>query len=134
MADAYLRRLSIEKNLDLKVYSSGLDAQEGEPATNYAKIAISEYGGDLSNHRAQNTFNSNIEDMDIILCATVSHKQILLSKKPKLAGKVYTIKEFAYGNKAVSLDISDPWGYDISVYRHCAKEIVDAINIIVTKL
>ena len=39
-----------------------------------------EYGIDLSNHRATHIRNSKIEEMDIILCATTAHKNTQIDK------------------------------------------------------
>lgn len=38
-----------------------------------------------------------------------------------------------YGYPENDLDISDPWGYGIEVYKRCAKEIEDCINKIIEK-
>ena len=86
-----------------------------------------EYGIDLSKHRATNIRNSNIKDMDIILCATSSHKNNVISMYPELKEKVYTMKEYA-GYDKKDIDIKDPWGYGIAIYRMCAAEIEDCID------
>ena len=72
--------------------------------------------------------------MDLILCATSSHKQMVGYLYPKLKDKVYTIKEFAQKNekeKDEDINISDPWGYDELVYRNCAKEIYENLQKII---
>ena len=56
---------------------------------------MEEYQIDLKKHRATNIRNSKIEDMDIILCATTSHKNNVINMYPKLADKVFTMKEYA---------------------------------------
>ena len=94
---------------------------------------MKDYGIDLSTHRATNIRNSNIKDMDVILCATKSHKDIVLSMYPNLKDKVFTMKEYA-GYPKDDLDIKDPWGYGIDVYKKCAKEIEDCINKMLIKL
>ena len=91
-----------------------------------------EYGIDLSKHRATNIRNSNIKDMDVILCATTSHKNSVISMYPELKDKIYTMKEYA-GYDKNDMDIKDPWGYGIEVYRKCAAEIEDCINRIMDK-
>jgi len=134
MAEGYLKKRVQEEKLDIEVCSSGIYAEDGAEASYLAKEAMSEYDVDLNEHRATNTEVSCINDMDIILCATSSHKQILLRMYPDLRKKIYTIKEYAYGENGKSTDISDPWGYDITVYRHCARELVDAIEKIIEKI
>ena len=92
-----------------------------------------EHDIDISGHKATNIRDSKIQEMDIILCATENHKQIVLYLYPMLKGKVYTIKEYAdEGTK--DLNISDPWGYDIEVYRKCFNELYDNIKKINDKI
>lgn len=130
MADAYMKKRVLEENLPIEVYSSGIYAEDGAEASFLAKEVMQEYEVNLDSHKATNTVNSGIADMDIILCATTGHKRMLLQMIPNLKEKIYTIKEYAYGEE---LDIGDPWGYDITVYRRCATEIVQAIEKIIEK-
>jgi protein-tyrosine phosphatase len=46
---------------------------------------------------------------------------------PGLEGKVFTLKEYA-GYDKDDLNISDPWGGDLSTYRFCAAEINECIE------
>lgn len=134
MAEGYLRKRAQEENLNVEVYSSGIYGEEGCEASYLAKEAMEEYDVDLKNHIATVTAKSNIKEMDLILCATASHKRIINQMYPDLAEKTYTIKEYAYGQDIRDLDISDPWGYDITIYRRCATELTDAIEEIIKKI
>ncbi len=134
MGEGYLKKIARENNIDVYVCSSGIYAEDGAQASYLAKEVMKEYNVNLSEHRATNTRNSNIEEMDIILCATTSHKQLLVQMYPEQKEKIYTIKEYAYGTNTENKDISDPWGYDITVYRHCASELTMAIDNIAKKL
>lgn len=127
MAHAMLEKRAKEENKDIEVYSCGVFAENGDVPTYEGIDVMREYGIDLSNHRATNIRNSNIKDMDIILCATSSHKNNVISMYPELKEKVYTMKEYAGYDKR-DIDIKDPWGYGIAIYRMCASEIEDCIN------
>ena len=107
---------------NVEVYSCGIYAQDGDMATYNAEEVMEEYGVDMKSHRATNIRSSKIEEMDLILCATLSHKNAVIQMYPKLKDKIYTMKEYGV-KKLESLDIKDPWGYDIAVYRKCASEI-----------
>ena len=73
--------------------------------------------------------------MDIILCATESHKQSVLHMYPELKEKVFTMKEYAkLDNNGQDMDIKDPWGYDMNVYQNCAKEIEECNEKIIERL
>ena len=132
MAEGMMKKLIKENNIDAEVYSCGIYAETGNGPTYNAQEAASEYGADISNHRATNIRNSKIEEMDIILCATISHKQSVLYLHPELEGKVFTMKEYAKLDKnGQDMDIKDPWGYDEFVYRKCASEIEECLEKIV---
>ena len=73
--------------------------------------------------------------MDIILCATESHKQSVLYMYPELKEKVFTMKEYAELDKnGQDMDIKDPWGYDMNVYQNCAEEIEKCLIKIIEKI
>ena len=127
MAHAMLEKTAKENDKNIQVYSCGVFAENGDISTKEAIETMKEYGIDLKKHKATNIRNSNIEDMDVILCATTAHKNNVLNLYPNLKGKVFTMKEYAgYDNN--NLDIKDPWGYGIDVYKKCAKEIEECID------
>lgn len=96
---------------------------------------MEEYGVDLKKHRATNIRNSNIKEMDLILCATTSHKNTILNMYPDLESKVYTMKEYVRPeDKKNDIDIKDPWGYDIEIYRFCASEIDTCLEKLIKKI
>lgn len=135
MADGILKKVVAEKKLDIEVYSSGIYAEDGDYATYNAIYAAKYYEVDISNHRATNIKNSKIKEMDIILCATKSHKEAVIYMYPNLEKKVYTMKEYAgIDNNGQDMDIKDPWGYDIEIYNNCIKEIQQCIQEIIKKL
>ena len=132
MAHGMMEKLIKENNIDGQVFSCGVYAETGDYATYNAVEAASEYGADISNHRATNIRESKIKEMDLILCATMQHKQSVLYLYPELKGKVYTMKEYAKLDKeGQDMDIKDPWGYDEFVYRKCASEINECLEKIV---
>ena len=133
MAEGLMRKLVNDNNKNVVVYSCGIYAEDGDMATYNAIEAIKEYGVDLREHRATNIRNSQIEDMDIILCATESHKNIVVNAYPNLKEKVFTIKEYAELDDR-DIDIPDPWGYDLETYRFCASTINRCLEKIINKL
>lgn len=73
--------------------------------------------------------------MDLILCATMSHKRTVLEWYSNLEGRVFTMKEYAELDKhGKDMDISDPWGYDINIYEICASEIENCLEKTLVKL
>lgn len=136
MAEGILKKiLKDKKKSGIEVYSSGIYADTGAYATDDAITVTKElYNVDLIKHRATNIRESKIKDMDIILCATYSHKITVQNLYPQIKEKVYTMKEYAYGKNAKNMDIKDPWGYTIQVYINCAKEIHEVLEKIADKI
>ena len=133
MAHAMFEKMVKEQNKNVQVYSCGIYAQNGDIPTYEAIETMNEYGIDLRNHRATNIRNSNIEEMDVILCATENHKNMVLNLYPNLKGKVFTMKEYV-GDTENGINISDPWGCNITIYRMCASELSKIVEKIIKKL
>lgn len=136
MAEGLLKKLLKDRGINnVEVYSAGLHASTGEYATDEAiKVMKEEYDVNILMHQSTNVKNSNIKDMDLILCATHAHLTTLEYMYPELDHKIFTIKEYAYGPEVENKDIEDPWGYPVEVYKKCAKEIHDALEKVILKL
>lgn len=134
MAHHYMQKKikDINKQNDYLITSSGTYAIYGEKSTNNAIEAMKKYNVDMSNHRATPIQDSNILDVDLVICMTVKHKKDILSIYPNLKDKVFTLKE--YINPEIEYkDIDDPWGLSLNVYEMCAKEIVDYVDKLIEK-
>lgn len=135
MAEIMLRKKVEEKGKDIEVKSCGTFASTGDMSTYEAiEVMKDEYNLDLRGHRATNIMESDIQNSDLILCATNNHKNFVLQVFPNLKGKVYTIKEYAEPENTEDLDISDPWENGILRYRTCAEEINNLLDKIIDKI
>ena len=133
----WIMKKKVEQDKDLKdkikVYSCGIYAEDGDIPTYYGIEVMKENEIDISKHKATNIRNSKIEEMDLILCATKSHKFSVINLYPNLSDKIYSIKEYiGYGPN--ELDIRDPWGYDLETYRFCASELEKCIDLLIEKI
>ena len=133
----YILKDRVQKEEKLKdiveVFSCGVYAEEGDKPTYSAIEVMKENGIDMTNHKATNIRNSPIEEMDLILCATRTHKNEVLYLYPNLSNKVYTMKEYVDYDK-YDIDIKDPWGYDIEIYRFCEAELEKCIDLLIQKI
>ncbi len=136
MAEAMLKKMLKEsKKENVEVYSCGLSAYNGDVPTQNAIDTMYEYGIDLKNHRATNIGSSNIENMDLILCATLSHKMFAIRLYPELKEKIFTLREYVgIKDEVCGVDINDPWGYNLETYKQCAKEIEKCLNKLIEKI
>lgn len=129
MAHKLLEKKLKDKNITtIEVFSCGIFAENGDTSTYTAKEVMKEYDVDMSTHYATHISNSNIQNMDLVLCATSSHKNSVIQMYPNIANKVFTMKEYVNDSNSKDIDIKDPWGYDIEVYRFCAAEIEKCID------
>ncbi len=134
MAHYYMQKkiIDIGKGDEYLITSSGTYAVLGDKSTQNAIKAMKKYNVDLENHRATPIQESDILDMDLIICMTKKHKDDILSMYPNLNNKVYTLKEYIEPNTKYK-DIDDPWGLSLNVYENCASEIVKYVDKLIEK-
>lgn len=145
MAEGFFRK-AIENNPLLSkhfsVFSAGVMAINGNPASaNSVQVLKEEWGIDISNHKARLIRYEDIKSAYLVLTMTRNHKDAILRLFPDMKSKVFTLKEYAqwkdnnecFGNDIAddynfSLDIIDPYGMPVQIYRECAMDIKKAID------
>jgi len=147
MAEAIALKI-ISKNKNefggIWVTSAGTYAMEGVQASNNAIQVAHEEGINLKDFRSKAINPKLVNEADIILTMNNSHKQQLLNLVPEAEDKIFLLKEFILGldekeaqyKKAEmqELEISDPFGQPVDVYRKCYKELYTAISKALEKL
>lgn len=123
--------LKKRKRDDIQVYSAGLCAIPNGRVSDEAIEAVKIDGIDIENHRSTPITKDILDNADLIITMAKSHKDAILMKFPYMKGKVYMLKEYAYG---VNEDILDPFGGDLEVYIRTKDEIRKALNILVGKI
>ena len=136
MAEGILKKLLQDQDTQIK--SAGTNALYGEPANEKAIIALSEMGIDITLHKAQPLNEELIKEADLILTMTHSHIDSLISQYPEGIDKTFTLKEYLsllLGRRGLTqqdpdfllniedMNIVDPFGQSIEVYRETAKEL-----------
>lgn len=127
MAASLFNKIAVERNMDVRIESAGLFANEGESASPEAIIAMKKYDVDLLSHHSQMVDTELIEKSDLILTMTAAHKIVMLSSAPD---KTYTLCEYA----EVDGDIEDPYGGDVEDYEICAEELYNALIKVADKI
>ena len=131
MAQALFKEMANKAGINVSVKSAGIFALDGEKASKGAIEALKLEGVDISSHRAKIIYRDLLEEADLILTMSISHKETLLSKYSSIQGKIYTLKEYAYG---IEGDVLDPFGGNKHVYRNTKEEIEKALKEIIRKL
>lgn len=112
MAEHYLKSKKLK---DITVISRGFSS--GDSANPNSIVVMNEAGINISNHISNRITTEDIQQADAIICMTEAHKQMLLLSGAE-RNKLYVL-----GN-----GISDPFGYDIDIYRKCRDSIFKSIN------
>ncbi|MDD4570271.1 MAG: low molecular weight protein arginine phosphatase [Tepidanaerobacteraceae bacterium] len=131
MAEALFRKMlqDLGKDEEYEVSSYGIAAMEGQHASENAKKVMALEGIDLSSHRAK-LFTQNVLEADIILTMTKNHKDYIIHRFPSSKGKVFLMGEFVGDN----MEISDPFGQDVKVYKKVAEEMKHKLEKVLARL
>lgn len=134
MAEAFLKDILIKKGENIEDYiigSAGISTIDDLKASQNSVLALEEYGIDIRNHASKRLTLDLIEDADLVLTMSISHRNVILESIPELKNKVFTLKEFL---NEEDLDVIDPYGGSISVYRNTAIEIKKLIEKLFEKI
>ncbi|WP_018923181.1 low molecular weight protein arginine phosphatase [Salsuginibacillus kocurii] len=107
---------------NLEVRSAGISAVPGMDPAEEAKAVLQEKGIDVK-HSSQPVDEQLIEWADVILTMTRTHLEMLKRLYPSASSKAFTLKTFVAGEDTDDVDISDPIGGGLGVYRATATEL-----------
>lgn len=137
MAEGIFKALLKDNNIDnINVSSAGISTFEGDSANEKAIYTLRNKGIDIKSHKSRQITKEIIENSDLILTMTKSHKGMILNALPEYLNKIFTIKEYVYINNneeltGKNLDIADPYGLDYNIYEKCAAEIEENLKKII---
>jgi len=130
MAEVLLK----EKAPQLHVQSAGIFAQPNEGANDNAIQVLKQRGLQLV-HSSQPVTKKLLKWADIVFAMTETHKELLLDQFPKYKDKYFTLIEYTLDTTTAeeSIDIADPFGGDISLYKKTLSELEQHIDAFITK-
>ncbi len=128
MAEALMKHYLQLTGIDgIQVSSAGIMTRNGQTATPESQKVLKSRGIDISNHRTRQITPESLLEFDLILAMEDYHRDILESIAPHLAERIHLLREFS-PVKDKSMNISDPYGFDIEVYDQCARLIEDCVK------
>lgn len=101
--------------------SAGVRAVVDAPATPTAAVACREIDVDLAGHRARQLDEEMAESADRIVVMTGDHRNRVLRIAPGVADRLVLLRPDG-------MDVEDPYGFDLDVYRATRDEIADALR------
>lgn len=114
MAEGIFKELVKNKDRAYNAFSCGIFAADGDLPTKEAVAACSELNIDISNHKSKNIMDMDASIIDLFVVMTENHAQLLLT---------FGVPQ----NKIYILNVSDPFGGSIEVYRNCCNEIKEKL-------
>lgn len=130
MAEALLK----EKAPHLHVKSAGVFAHPDDTANANAVEALRQRDIHLV-HSAQSVTKELLKWADLVLVMTEAHKRLLLGQFPKYEEKYYTLIEYAMDEQTeLSMDIIDPFGGDLFLYKQTLSELEKYIDALIEKI
>ncbi|MEW9671213.1 low molecular weight protein arginine phosphatase [Ammoniphilus sp. 3BR4] len=124
MAEGLMKRLAEQENLSVEIKSAGVAAASGTPASAHTATILKNRGVELE-HASQPVTPELVKWADLILTMTYSHKQVVNRQFPEAQEKVFTLKE--YIGEMGDLDVMDPFGGSLEVYRETESELEMAL-------
>lgn len=151
MAQAIARGILSQKDAakKVKVISAGTSVIPGSKAAESAIAVMEERGLDLKKHTARQLTPELIDEADLVLTMTRKHKQHVLTMAPHAQEKVFALKEYVHNldfpkterealkkldEQMLDMDVYDPIGQPIEVYKECADELEYNIKLILEKI
>jgi protein-tyrosine-phosphatase len=124
MAVGVLRRLLPPDLLPrVEIDSAGVNARDGDRASEGALEAAGSHGVDISRHRAKKLTRALLQRADLILVMERAHMDRLREMCPSRMEHVMLLTELGRPEGGGSREISDPIGGSTEVYRRCFSQI-----------
>jgi|SRR5581483_2075381 protein-tyrosine phosphatase len=107
-----------------RVESAGTWGVDGAPASANAQLVLQKRGLSLAGHVARTVSPELIEQADLVIVMTRSHRDALAAEFPQARSKLHLMSEFA----GLEYDISDPYGQSLAAYEMCAADLEQLIK------
>jgi len=119
MAEGIFNKQAEEKGLNVRAVSFGMAAVTGMPPSKNAVEVCREIGVDLSGHKSHFIYDFEIADFEKIYCMSQEHAMILT-------------QSIAYPPEKIEvLNVADPYGGGVEIYRMCRDIIVTCVDEII---
>lgn len=121
-----LFRARVAGRIPWDAVSAGVAAPSGCRASEGAILALAEIGLEGTAHRSQSVSRRLIERANWIVPLARSHEAALRNAFPEAASRIRLLSEFREGTPRI--DIPDPVGQDLFVYRRIRDQIDSAVS------
>lgn len=129
MAEALLKEIAEERNLEIQVHSAGLFAAEGQrPSTNAIETIDNK---DIKEHRSKMLTKELMDWAELVLVMTKSHLNMVEKMYPGAKAKTHLLLDFT---EYIDKDIADPFGGSIDEYERVKLQLEEAVFALLEKI
>jgi tRNA threonylcarbamoyl adenosine modification protein (Sua5/YciO/YrdC/YwlC family) len=118
---------------NIEVLSAGISPFPGMNSPPGTLKVMQEEGIDVSGRKAAPMTPELASKSSLILVMEERHKRETLNMAPECKDKIFLLKEFS-GNREENLDIPDPIGHSLGVYKECTSEIKRGLKGLMEKI
>ena len=122
MAEGIFNQKAEEQGLDVRAVSFGMAAVAGMPPSQNAVEVCREIGVDISGHQSHFIYDFEIADFEKIYCMSQEHAMILNQSIGYPLEKIEV------------LNVADPYGGGVEIYRMCRDIITTCVDEIIYSL
>jgi len=126
MAEGLLRHAMKERH-DVRIFSAGVGAIDGQPPSAHAVRALRELQIDISRQRSRMLTGELVAQADYIFGMTHGHVDAITLLYPQAADKTFVLREFDDTLDNFEKDIADPIGGSYDVYLNVRDQIEQGI-------
>ncbi|MGZ8939189.1 MAG: ribose 5-phosphate isomerase B, partial [Limisphaerales bacterium] len=126
MAEGLFRHAMKERH-DIRIFSAGVGAIDGQPPSAHAVRALRELNIDISRQRSRMLTGELVQQADYIFGMTHGHVDAITLLYPQAADKTFVLREFDDTLDNFEKDIADPIGGSYEVYLDVRDQIEQGI-------
>ena len=114
--------------LPIVAASAGIHAEDKRPASRHAVEVAKEHGINLSFHRSRLLTADIARNVSLILTMERRQTEFIKINWPDVLN-VHELKQYGFppGEEPADLDVADPIGHGIEVYRHAFGELKEEV-------
>ena len=125
MAEHLLRRLALERGLDLETASAGIAAEPYYQVPDAARRLLSAQGVPPFEHTARLATREVLRWADLILVMTAQHHDHILEHYPEFTSRTRLLREAAGFGET---DVEDPMGRPDEIFARCLAVIRESLD------
>lgn len=104
MAEALLRKMAVDKGVEIEARSAGVATIEGLPMSEHSATILK--SKDIYEKKTSQQLTAElVQWADLILTMTMNHKSNIVEQFPQAVDKLFTLKEFTAADDPVSVQL-----------------------------